>query len=118
MIMDETCQGQASPMPCPQCGSFNTDLQATGRKAGVVIGGGLGAILASGVNGAKAGAIGGAAIASVVGRRSPAPIVGGLIGALAGFLWGARLGYTIGHAIDGDLLRLHRCHSCGTEFSG
>jgi len=104
----------AYSMSCPKCGSANTDLQATGRKTGVVVGGLAGG--ASGYAGVISGAEAGAAVAAIINRHPSVLTLGSLVGALAGFLSGVRLGHAVGAEVDRRLLRLHRCHDCGEEF--
>ena len=64
MTATDKCWDRAVPVFCPKCGSFNTELQSTGRKTGTVVGGVAGAIITAGISGAKTGAVSGAAIAS------------------------------------------------------
>jgi len=101
---------------CPACGSRHCHLQATARKAGVVVGGVLGAIIAAGFNGATIGAVNGAVIASVVSRRLPAPLTGAIGGAIVGFAWGALAGHAVGADIDMNVLGMYQCRECGFEF--
>jgi predicted RNA-binding Zn-ribbon protein involved in translation (DUF1610 family) len=101
---------------CPACGSRHCQLQATARKAGVVVGGVLGAVIAAGLNGATVGAINGAVIAGVVVRRLPATVTGAIGGALVGFAWGALVGHAVGAEIDLNVLGMYRCLECGFEF--
>jgi uncharacterized protein YcfJ len=101
---------------CPICGSRHCQLQATARKAGVVVGGALGAIIAAGLSGATVGAANGAALVSVVSRRLPVTITGTIGGAIAGFAWGAIAGHAVGADIDENVLRIYQCRACGFEF--
>ena len=101
---------------CPKCGSPNCQLQATGRKTGVVVGGVLGTVIAAGFRGAKLGVVGGASIAGVIGRQPPLTIAGAISGALVGFFWGAFAGHAAGAEIDEKILRRFQCLDCGIEF--
>lgn len=114
--MDETVIGQPAMAMCPKCGSCHCELQATARKAGIVVGGVLGAIIVAGISGAKAGAVSGAAMASVISRRSPVTITGTIGAAIIGFAWGALAGHAVGAEIDKNILQLHQCLECGSEF--
>ena len=98
---------------CPKCGSVKCHLQATGRRAGTVLCGALGAILAAGWGGAEIGVMAGTAIASLLPPLAPA---GTVIGAVVGFSWGAIAGHALGTEIDERFLRLYCCLDCGAEF--
>jgi len=101
---------------CPACGSRHCHLQATARKAGVVVGGVLGAVIAAGFNGATIGAVNGAVIACIASRRLPATVTGAIGGAIIGFAWGALAGHAVGADIDVHLLGMYQCRECGFEF--
>jgi hypothetical protein len=101
---------------CPACSSPHCHLQATARKAGVVIGGVLGAIIAAGLGGAKIGAAHGAALACIISKRPPATMTGAIGGAIVGFAWGAVAGHIMGSDIDENVLRFYKCRECGFEF--
>lgn len=92
------------PACCPKCGSSRCQLQATGRKTGVIVGGVLGTVIAAGFRGAKMGAVRGASIAVVIGRQPPLTIAGTISGALVGFFWGAIAGHAVGAEIDGKVI--------------
>ena len=106
-------------MACPKCGSRHIQLQATGRKTGVVIGGaaGAGVAMASGITATEVAAAAGAVVVRLAGRLPATPAMGAALVAIAGFLWGARLGHLAGKHVDEKVLGLHRCLDCGTEFS-
>ncbi len=108
----EDLVGQTPVIPCPACGSPHCSLQTTARKAGVVVGGTLGAIIAASFNGAASGA----AIAAVVSRRLPTTVTGAIGGAIIGFAWGALVGHAVGADIDVHVLGMYRCRECGFEF--
>ncbi len=101
---------------CPACGSRLCSLQATARKAGVVIGGVLGAVIAAGFKGATFGAINGAVIAGVVSRRLPTTVTGAISRVIIGFAWGAVAGYVVGADIDKNVFKIYKCLTCGFEF--
>ena len=112
----EELVGQMPALPCPACGSPHCSLQTTARKAGVVVGGALGAIIAASFNGAAAGAVKGAAIAGIVSRRLPTTVTGAIGGAIIGFAWGALVGHAVGADIDAHVLGMYQCRECGFEF--
>jgi len=101
---------------CPACGSRHCQLQATARKTGVVVGGMLGALIASGFSSATAGAVNGAIIASALSRRLPATVTGAIGVAIIGFVCGTIAGHAIGAEIDMNILGMYQCRSCGFEF--
>jgi predicted nucleic-acid-binding Zn-ribbon protein len=107
---------QTSLAECPKCGSRHCQLRTTAQKTGVVVGGVLGAIIAAGLSGATTGAVIGASIATEESRRSIDLIMGTIGGAMVGFAWGAIAGYTVGAEIDRNVLRIHQCLKCGSEF--
>lgn len=117
MEHSEELMDQTMSAACPKCGSHRCQLQATGRKTGVVVGGVLGAIIAACLSGAKVGAVNGAAIASFISRRSPVTITGAIGGAIVGFAWGAIAGHAVGADIDKNVLRIYECRACGFEFT-
>ncbi|MDR3414311.1 MAG: hypothetical protein P4L87_25685 [Formivibrio sp.] len=114
--MDDTKIDQPLQAVCPKCGSHHCQLQSTARKAGIVVGGVFGAIIAAGLTGSKAGAVSGAAISSELDRRSPVTITGTIGGAIFGFARGAITGHAVGTEIDKSILRLYKCTECGLEF--
>jgi predicted RNA-binding Zn-ribbon protein involved in translation (DUF1610 family) len=101
---------------CPSCGSCHCHLQATARKAGVVVGGVLGAIISAGFNSATIGAVNGAVIAGVISRRLPTTVTGAIGGAIVGFAWGALAGHAVGADIDMNVLGMYQCRECSFEF--
>lgn len=101
------------PVCCPKCGSVKCHLQATGRKAGTILCGLAGAVLASAWSGAEVGLLAGSAIGSLLPPLAPA---GTVIGAVVGFSWGAIAGHALGTEIDERFLRLYSCLDCGAEF--
>jgi predicted RNA-binding Zn-ribbon protein involved in translation (DUF1610 family) len=107
---------QMVAVACPACGSRHCSLQATARKAGVVVGGVLGAVIAAGFNCATVGAINGAVIAAVVSKRLPIAVTGAIGGAIIGFAWGALVGHAVGADIDMNVIGMHQCRECGFEF--
>lgn len=112
----EKPMNQMVAVACPACGSLKCSLQTTARKAGVVIGGVLGAVIAAGFNGAAVGAINGAVIAGVVSRRLPTTVTGAIGGTIIGFAWGALVGHAVDADIDMNVFGMYHCRECGFEF--
>ena len=110
---DETPDLPDRSVHCPKCGSVKCHLQATGRKAGTVLCGLAGAVLASAWSGAEVGVLAGSAIGSLLPPLAPA---GTVIGAVVGFSWGAIAGHALGTEIDERFLRLYCCLECEAEF--
>lgn len=101
---------------CPACGSRHCHLQATARKAGVVVGGVLGAIIAAGFGDAALGALTRTPMAGSVDRQSPPTLTEMIGGAILGFACGAIVGYVVGTDIDMNVLRIYQCRTCNFEF--
>jgi len=114
-VIDQTMNERGITL-CPKCGSSNSQLQATARRAGVVIGGTVGAIIAAGLGGARVGAVSGGTLGTIVTKHPTGTVLGAIGGAMLGFAWGSVAGHSLGAEIDEKVLRRHLCLSCGAEF--
>lgn len=104
-------------MRCPKCHSEQIEQPHWGRRAGTLLGGGLGlwgafsaGVCAGGEGGALVGLVGGPA-GSVAGSCAGA-VIGGLAAVTAAALAGSKLG----DVFDAQVLDDNKCLECGYRF--